>query len=66
MSPRWLKQIVLIQDKGYAAFREGKVEEDNPYKEGYRNQNGAGGQLQRQRREAWRRGFLLAKKEKEV
>ncbi len=36
----------------------------NPYEGGYRNQNGVGGQFQRQRRLAWDRGWKLAEQDK--
>ena len=61
----WTQQIANIQDKGYAAFQAGIPLDANPYMQGYRNQNGSGGQVQRQRRQAWSRGWELAKKHKE-
>lgn len=56
-------QIVEIENKGYRAYQAGEPLEACPYQGGYRNQNGPGGSVQRQRREAWRRGWLLAQKE---
>ena len=64
MSPRWLNQIVTIENKGFQAFLDGKLEKDCPYQSGYHNQNGDGGQLQRQRRLAWVRGWKLAEQQK--
>ena len=57
----WLEQIVTIENKGFQAFLDGVPESENPYREGHRNQNGAGGQVQRQRRNAWWRGWELAR-----
>lgn len=65
MNRSWNLQICQIQDKGYKAFQDGIPLSDCPYKSGYRNQNGVGGQLQRQRREAWVRGWLTAQKGEE-
>ena len=62
MNSKWLRQLVNIENKGYAAFSMGIPLKDNPYQTGYRNQNGTGGSLQRQRRDAWNRGWLLAEK----
>jgi ribosome modulation factor len=56
----WLQQLVTIQGKGYKAFQEGKDRSDCPYRGGYHNQNGPGGSLQRQRRQAWLQGFQQA------
>ena len=61
----WNYQILKIEHKGRAAFHEGKPETANPYTTGYRNQNGPGGNLQRQRAQAWSRGWELEKKETE-
>lgn len=63
-SSRWLRQIVGIENKGFAAFSAGIPKIENPYQDGYRNQNGAGGSVQRQRRDAWNRGWDQAKKQK--
>ena len=60
MRSSWLSQIVTIENKGYRARLYGALIEDCPYQSGYRNQNGPGGSLQRQRREAWLRGYKLA------
>jgi hypothetical protein len=60
MMGRWLQQIVTIENKGTDAFRQGKPLTANPYLGGYRNQNGAGGSVQRQRRAAWERGWKMA------
>jgi hypothetical protein len=49
--------ILTIENKGYAAFQAGEPLESCPYMTGYRNQNGRGGSVQAQRREAWRRGY---------
>lgn len=56
----WLQQLVSITNNGARAFAVGLTLEDNPYKDGYRNQNGPGGQLQRQRRLAWAEGWKKA------
>lgn len=63
---RWRQQLVSIQHKGYLAFQNGTPLDQNPYKEGYRNQNGPGGSLQRQRREAWRAGWEEAKRQTKI
>jgi hypothetical protein len=63
---RWARQILSIEQKGYAAFLDGKTPTANPYTDGYMNQNGKGGSVQRQRREAWRRGWNLARRENVV
>lgn len=65
MRRTWFHQIVTIENKGYDAFKAGVPLSGCPYQEGYRNQNGAGGSVQRQRRSAWRRGWMLAKKHQE-
>lgn len=62
---RWLSQIVSIENKGFAAFEAGVPIESCPYQDGYHNQNGRGGSVQRQRRAAWRRGWELAKRQQE-
>lgn len=59
----WNQQIVTIENKGYQAFLDGKPETDNPYQTGHCNQNGIGGQFQRQRSHAWARGFGIARME---
>jgi len=59
----WNEQICSIENKGYAAFKEGESIDSNPYVGGHRNQNGSGGQLQRQRGYAWSRGWRLAEAE---
>jgi len=56
-------QIVRIQEKGIDAFTAGLGIEANPYNCGYRNNQGNGGNLQRQRREAWLKGWQIALKE---
>lgn len=56
----WLRQIVTIENKGYAAFKTGVSRDANPYTNGYRNQNGPGGNLQRSRAMAWNRGWEAA------
>jgi len=61
---RWLLQIVRIQDKGFKAFYAGIPLDNNPYEDGYHNQNGPGGSVQRQRREAWKAGWLEGKAHK--
>jgi hypothetical protein len=48
----WLNQILTIENKGYEAYLAGKATSDNPYQDGYRNINGPGGSLQKQRRDA--------------
>ncbi len=62
----WNLQLCRIQDKGFQAFLDGIPSSENPYTQGYSNQNGPGGQLQRQRRQSWDRGWELAKKEQET
>ena len=57
MSTRWASQLVTIYNKGADARRNGEPRGANPYKEGYRNSNGPGGNLQRQRRQAWYDGW---------
>jgi ribosome modulation factor len=61
----WIEQIHSIEVKGYRAFLAGQPLTACPYQDGYRNQNGVGGGLQRQRRDAWRRGWTSAKNDKE-
>jgi len=61
----WKLQLCKIQDKGYQAFKDNIPLSENPYTLGYRNQNGNGGQLQRQRRIAWERGWKSAEEEQE-
>lgn len=56
----WNQQIVTIENKGWDAQRSGRTEADCPYKGGEWN-HGPGGSLQRQRRQAWLRGFAMAK-----
>lgn len=56
----WNEQILTIENKGYQAFVDGVGADSNPYQEGYRNQNGCGGQLQQQRGKAWSRGWVMA------
>jgi ribosome modulation factor len=65
MRRSWLNQIVTIENKGYDAYLAGKATSDNPYWDGYRNNNGPGGSLQKQRRDAWERGWRNAKRDKE-
>ena len=58
----WLWQIVTIENKGYAAFQRGVPLSQCPYQTGY---NG-GGSVQRQRRQAWVRGWELAKRDEQL
>lgn len=60
----WIMQLVRIQDKGFKAFYAGIPLSQNPYTGGYHNQNGPGGSLQRQRREAWDAGWNEGKRHK--
>ncbi len=62
----WGLQICRIEDKGVFAGRQGLAKTSNPYLAGYRNQNGRGGGLQRQRRLAWDRGWERGAKEPEA
>ena len=62
----WTATIARIEHKGYAAYLAGQPEADNPYTKGYSNQNGPGGQFQRQRRHAWSRGWCLAKEQQQT
>lgn len=62
MRKNWLQQIATIECKGFKAFIAGIPLNENPYQAGYRNQNGPGGSVQRQRRDAWSRGWNLAQK----
>lgn len=59
----WNHQIVVIENKGAAAFAAGVPCDQNPYTTGYHNQNGPGGSLQRQRAQAWARGWENAAKD---
>lgn len=59
----WNWQIHTIEVKGASAFAAGVPLTDNPYTTGYRNQNGPGGNLQRQRSQAWVRGWQNAERE---
>ncbi len=59
----WALQICKIQDKGFLAGSRGEPRDANPYREGYSNQNGPGGQFQRQRRQSWDRGWDQGKEE---
>ena len=65
MKRSWLNQILTIENKGYDAYMAGKPMTDNPYQDGYRNNQGNGGNLQRQRREAWETGWDCAKRDEE-
>lgn len=62
MRNTWTLQIAGIECKGFAAFAAGIPLDQNPYSGGPRNPN-AGGSLQRQRRQAWARGWELAQTE---
>lgn len=54
---RWAQQLVTIYNRGREARQAGEQWAANPYKGGYRNQNGPGGNLQQQRRQAWYDGW---------
>ena len=53
----WWQQLVTIYNRGRDAKTAGESRGCNPYKEGHRNQNGIGGNLQQQRRQAWYDGW---------
>ena len=57
MNTRWAQQLVTIYNRGIEARTNGEPRGANPYKEGHRNQNGCGGNLQQQRRQAWYDGW---------
>jgi hypothetical protein len=52
----WLMQLVAIYNHGREARSSGQARR-SPYRDGYRNQNGPGGSLQRQRDKAWLDGY---------
>lgn len=58
-------QLLNISMKGAMARIEGVSRDQNPYRDGYRNNQGPGGGLQRQRRAAWLEGWDLENKEAE-
>lgn len=62
--PSWNQQICTIENKGYQAFIDGIPESENPYLGGEWNCSGVGGNLQRQRRQAWNRGWEMSKRDK--
>ena len=51
--PTWAFQLVMISDRGWKAFEEGKRREDCPYK-------WAKAGFARQRYDYWHKGFDLA------
>lgn len=55
----WHMQLYDCYKKGYEAQQVGIASDQNPYKTGYRGHgsNGPGGNLQRQRQDAWSRGW---------
>ena len=55
----WTMQLFTIQNKGYQAGLDGQPKDANPYESGHRNQNGLGGSLQSQCRQAWRDGWMI-------
>lgn len=61
--PDWKMQLVTIYNKGRQACAKGLGRTRCPYLSGYRNANGPGGSLQRQRREAWLDGWDAALRE---
>lgn len=60
MKNRAISQVVIIEEKGYKAFLDGKPKRPTPYEGGY---NG-GGSVQKWRRAAWIRGWELAERHK--
>ena len=54
---RWLMQLVKAYQRGIDARKEGLPRTVCPYMGGYRNNQGAGGGLQRQRRDEWYKGY---------
>jgi hypothetical protein len=49
--------LIRCYEKGMDARREGVPRSENPYRNGYRNNQGPGGGLQRQRYKAWNEGW---------
>ena len=55
----WWRQLSSCYEKGYLAHGAGVPSDKNPYSTGYQNR---GGNVQRQRRASWARGWDRASK----